>query len=234
MSNDLLEPLLTQIITSNKLSPEAKKSILDKSGIQLTNQVNDLNDQGYTLLGEMCKYQNRELIIEWLLTQGADIEKGFPEQGQTPLAIASEYGHLRTMQLLLEHDAKIGEYQQVKALPEWRDGCIHLGKPPIYYAIRYGQVEAVELLVAYGSLEVITLTTNLECLAPAKNPSPLAFARELLNAAHTHKQSTNRSILTGDSKRTPKQQDLLKIIMILKCAESLIDTTTRTNLSETK
>lgn len=226
MNEELLDPLLTQIISSDKLSTEAKKSILEKSGIANSHHLNSLNNEGYTLLGEMCRHMQRETIIEWLINQGANIELGNPYRGQTPLAIAAAHNNTPAMQVLLEYNAnpKGRLTPQENKNTDNTQGLLHFGKPPIYSAIRYGKVEAVELLLAYEAIET---EDNGKYPKPVDDDSqfhPLHYARSLLKEIENNEPSTEKLLLIGNLKDQnksflPTRNDLLRIIMVLKCAE---------------
>ncbi len=238
-TNNSLELLITKVIISNNLSDLVKRQVLEEilceaipnqNSCNLAESINHTNEEGYTLLGNACRYDNSKVVVNWLLDQNADVEIGNSVQRQTALAIAAQHGNVDAMQALLEHganpDSILKNCEPVELSQNKNfNNPMPYGKSPIFYAIRYGQVEAVELLAAYGSLESEKATTQ-----PSHILSALEYTRKLLHAVHDYKETEEKTKLFGqskyrDSKSLPKAENLIKIIAILKTSTPNTDLT---------
>ncbi|KAB8364866.1 hypothetical protein FH972_024726 [Carpinus fangiana] len=78
--------------------------------------------------------ENRERMVEILLSQGCDVDER-DESGRTALHIASSQGHVSVMKTLLQNNAA-------------KDACDMRGWTPMHYAIKNGSEDAFVLLVS--------------------------------------------------------------------------------------
>ena len=212
--NNFIEPLIAKVITSKNLSDTVKKQVLEEiinettpnqSSNTLSECINQINDEGYTLLCSACRYKKNELVIRWLIEQNADIELG------NPLVISAQNNNTPAMQILLENGAKINATPEVLPKP---NQPIHCRQAAIFHAIRYGQVKAVQLLAAWGALETTSAQTML---------TPLDYARKLLHAIQDYRETEEKSELLGHPKSTgrehiPKAEKIIETIAVLKTA----------------
>jgi len=101
-------------------------------------------------------------VIDWLLSQGADIDALDEEFGSPPIAWANETGKMRAVDLLdlrganysLRHAAAIGNLEQLRN--KIADNPDRVNQPdgygtPLHAAILWGQYEAARCLLDHGA-----------------------------------------------------------------------------------
>lgn len=94
-------------------------------------------------------------IIRFALASGADIDARAPDSGKTPLILATERGHVRTVAILIENGARIDR----RSSEEWT---------PLVYAAARGQPDVARLLIGAGA--------DLEVREPSGGYTPLLIA----------------------------------------------------------
>ncbi len=94
--------------------------------------INSLDDMGATPLIQ-ATLRNQTNTVAWLLENNADVDL---TRGQyTALALASQHGYTRLVELLLANHAN-------------PNGILPLGYTALHYAVREGQTDSVKLLLA--------------------------------------------------------------------------------------
>lgn len=94
-------------------------------------------------------------IIRFALASGANINVKDNASGKTPLILATERGHVRTVALLIENGARI----DLRSSEEWT---------PLVYAAARGQSDVARLLIGAGA--------NVEVREPSGGYTPLMIA----------------------------------------------------------
>lgn len=128
-----LKPIF-MIFESEYFSPDLHKDILTIFLSKKEFNINDINMNGSTLLHKYCSMSYAHSLIEFLLKNGADINKP-DNNGNTPLHIASHLGKLHYVKLLLSANASV-------------DKCNKNGATPLAEAIRGYKEDRPMLLLA--------------------------------------------------------------------------------------
>ncbi|KAJ8564070.1 hypothetical protein ON010_g7274 [Phytophthora cinnamomi] len=79
-------------------------------------------------------------IVEFLLDEGAEVDKKEWGSGKTALALAAMNGHLEVVQTLVDHDANVNKADED-------------GKTPMWLAVRNGHTKVAEWLREMGGTE---------------------------------------------------------------------------------
>lgn len=152
----------------NKLDdPDFKRTIL-----------NIISNRGHTtpstLLHELIE-NNYIDIVKNLIAMGSDLKTFTPRYGETPLSIAVKAGHLEIIRAIIDKDPSLVNYPnkngqfplQIAIVANKMDVVeelisdnanldVHLkdsnGKSALYYAIKQGNVELAQKLIAKGAL----------------------------------------------------------------------------------
>ncbi len=94
-------------------------------------------------------------VIRFALASGADIDARDPASGKTPLILATERGHVRTVAILIENGARI----ERRSAEDWT---------PLVYAAARGQPDVARLLIGAGA--------DIEAREPSGGYTPLLIA----------------------------------------------------------
>ncbi|MEM8914889.1 MAG: ankyrin repeat domain-containing protein [Pseudomonadota bacterium] len=94
-------------------------------------------------------------LVRFALASGANIDAQDPENGKTPLILAAERGHVRTVALLIENGAGI----DTTSAEQWT---------PLVYAAARGQPDVARLLIGAGA--------DIEVREPSGGYTPLMIA----------------------------------------------------------
>ncbi len=97
-------------------------------------------NEGYTALEAAVLHKNRE-IVDYLLTQGAQVNFINPKVGTSPLLLAVQEDDLETTRLFLQNGALVNIHA-------------HDGVTPLFWAAQNGNTQIVELLLNVDGIDV--------------------------------------------------------------------------------
>ncbi|MBN1223597.1 MAG: ankyrin repeat domain-containing protein, partial [Candidatus Aminicenantes bacterium] len=143
---------------------------------------NSSRDDGFSLLMEAASKGNLE-ICKLLVEKGAGIDYA-TEEGFTALMAAAWHGKLDVAKYLIDQGANVNAVKTDEGL-KWS---------PLVFASRYGQTEAVRLLLEKGADPSVRNVDGKEIFILAKEQGHdeiLKFLRQKLKEPKTSKRSVN-------------------------------------------
>ena len=178
LKNKMNIALLICILLMNIFKSKTKE---DVNKYVNNNNINNMNERGYTILMIAATNNYFELAKE-LIIRGADINIKTYCVGETALFSACRKGNIDIIKLLLNNNADVNilniygesvlhvsQYDALNLLLQHpilnviNQKTIH-GDTPIKIACRYGDIEMVEKLLNYGADSTITDNNEFTCL----------------------------------------------------------------------
>ncbi len=220
ISLDKHKRFVLKLSLSNFATPEQYAAYMKRYGPWL---INYLGSFQYTLLTRIAATDAYHLV-SWLIRQGARPDLA-SRNGITPVHEACRSGQVKMLETLIIHGAKINPTITYPA-DDFCHGKIFEGQTPMHFAIRYGHIDCIELLLKQKSYRNLRHANfNISALEWAKIIKEHVIANTKDEDIVTTEFKLGTSALFGmygyrDQKQIPTINTMDKIIEMLEQYEA--------------